>query len=301
VTKPVRRPWGLVLWVATACALLWFAPRPPEPGPMKEEERAAMQRATELVVRDVQQWQAELGDLSLPWDEARGHLAIVIDDVGRELHLLDKLLSLRFHVTFAILPGARYAAGAQLRLLEDRRRYREILLHLPMEPLDGARMHEGDEAAEAFLLRTDEPAAVRAKVEAALQRVPAAIGVNNHMGSAFTSDRAGMDTVVEVLAERGLFLLDSRTTADTQAEAAARSAGLPVVVRHVFLDNEVTEPAIERALDEAVERARFEPTVAIAHPSVEVHAVLERRLEALHAEGIAVYPLSWLLRPEARR
>jgi polysaccharide deacetylase 2 family uncharacterized protein YibQ len=131
--------------------------------------------------------------------------------------------------------------------------------------------------------------------------VPAAVGVNNHMGSRLTTDRAAMDTVMAVLAERGLFFLDSRTAAQTVAERAALDAGVPAIARRVFLDEDKSEAAIEAALGRAAELARTEPIVAIGHPSPELVAVLERRLPQLHAVGIGVYPLSTLLgqRPPA--
>ena len=293
----LRVPSSLILWIAAACVLFLIAPRPPEPPPMTLEERLAQQRAADFIVRDAQQWQARRGDLIVPWDEAEGHLAIVIDDVGRELHLLDKLLALRFRISFAVLPGSTYAAGAQLRLRDDRRRYREILLHLPMEPLDGAQMLEGAEARETFLLHTDDPHVLRAKLDAALQRVPAATGVNNHMGSSLTTNREAMDVVMAELRERGLYFVDSRTNADSQAGLAAAAAGVRTAAREVFLDNEVSEAAIEAQLLRAANLAREHPVIAIGHPSAELHAVLERKLPELHEAGIGVYPVSRLLRP----
>lgn len=294
-----RAPYGLLVWIAGACLAFAFAPLPPPVPPMAADEIESTQRAIDRLVADTRNWQSERGDRTLPWDEANGHLAIVIDDVGRELHLMEQLLGLRWQLTFSVLPGAVYAPGAQLRLRADRRRYREIMLHLPMEPDDAARMHEGDEAREDFLRVGEGADVVRRKLEAALARVPAAIGMNNHMGSRLTTDRAAMDAVMAVLGERGLFFLDSRTAPQTVAERAALDAGVPALARRVFLDEDPTEAGIEAALGRAAELARTEPTVAIGHPSPELVAVLQRRLPQLHAVGIGVYPLSTLLRRRA--
>lgn len=288
-------PIGLVLWMAAACVLYLLAPAPPEPPPPSAEELAAMQRSTDFVVRDTRAWQAEHGDQSIPWAQAEGHLAILIDDVGREMHVLEQLHSLRYPLSFAVLPGSVYAAGVQLRLRSDRRRYREILLHLPMQPLDGARMHEGDEARETFLLRTDDADTLRAKLLVALDAVPAAVGVNNHMGSALTTDRAAMDAVMQVLAERELFFIDSRTHHETVAETAARDAKVATASRHVFLDNEVSHEAIEARLLEAADLSTEQPVIAIGHPSVELYDVLRRSLPELHERKIGVYPVSRVL------
>ncbi len=271
------------------------APAPPEPPAVTDEQAATMQRTTDLVVREAKAWQRDHGDQGLPWAEAEGHLAIVIDDVGRELHLFEQLHALRYPLTFSVLPGSIYALGVQLRLRGDARRPREIMLHLPMEPLDPAMMRVGPEAEEIFLEISDPPPVLRAKLEDALARVPAAVGVNNHMGSALTARREAMAEVMAVLHDRGLFFVDSRTIATTQAETAARETGVPTLPRDVFLDHDPTAAAIEAALDEAAQRSRLAPVVVIAHPSAEVVEVLGRRLPQLRAEGVAVYPVSRLL------
>lgn len=291
---------GLPLWIAAAVVLFWVVPRPPETPRQLPEDVAAMQRAAQFVVRDTKQWQEDHGDRSLAWEEADGHLAIVIDDVGRELHLLEKLVSLRYRLTFSVLPGSVYATGAQLRLGADRRRYREVMLHLPMEPNASETMHEGDESQETFLLTTDDAQAIRAKTEAALDKVPAAVGLNNHMGSRLTADRAAMDAVMDVLRERELFFLDSRTHHDTQGMVAAKSKGVPALARQVFLDHDPSAEAIAAQLDEAARLSRKGPTVAIGHPSAEMYEVLATKLPELLEAGVAVYPLSHVLEHQLR-
>jgi polysaccharide deacetylase 2 family uncharacterized protein YibQ len=222
-------------------------------------------------------------------------MAIVIDDVGRELVLHERLQALRFRLTFSVLPGARYAMGAQLRLMDDTRRPRDVLLHLPMEPSRAEAMHEGAEAQETFLRQIDDSPTLEQKTRAALDAVPYAIGVNNHMGSALTADTRAMAAVMRVLDERDVFFLDSRTTAETVAATAAREAGLPTLERAVFLDHDPSEAAVEAALRDAAARSRQQPIVVIAHPSGAVVDVLERELPRLHAEGVGVYPISELL------
>lgn len=292
--------FGLPLWIAAATVLFWIAPQPPEAPRQLPEDIAAMQRTTDFVVRDTKAWQRDHGDRALPWEQAEGHLAIVIDDVGRELHLLEKLVALRYRLTFSILPGSVYAAGAQLRLGADRRRYREVLLHLPMEPSSEQAMHEGDEAKETFLLRSDDPETLRRKTADALDRVPAAIGVNNHMGSQLTADRKAMDAVMSVLRERDVFFLDSRTHHDTQAIAAAQKAGVPSLARQVFLDHDPSADAIAAQLREAARLSKHGPTVAIGHPSAEMYEVLAAQLPELLEQGVSIYPLSHVLEHQLR-
>lgn len=295
--RATDRAWtiALGLWIAGAALAMLLAPPPPEAPVVPPGEQEIWERTAAWAQRDARRWQAEEGDLSIPWRDAGGHLAIVIDDVGRELHVLDKLVSLRFPLTFSVLPGAVYAPGAQLRLRADHRRYREIMLHLPMEPTDPAQMSAGREARETFLRVDDGPAVLRAKLAEALARVPAAIGINNHMGSRLTANRAAMDALMPEIRAHGLYFVDSRTTAETRAAEAAAGVGIPTASRDVFLDHTSTVAAIASALDQAVAAARQRPAIAIGHPSVALYEVLRTRLPGIHRSGVGIYPVSVLL------
>lgn len=285
----------LLAWITMAGAAFLLMPEPPPPPSVSPEEQAIRERMGNWAVRDAEEWGTERGDLTLPWNEAQGHLAIVIDDVGRELDLFEKLHALRFRLSFSVLPGAVYAEGVQQRLSEDQRRPREILLHLPMEPLDPDAMEIPEEGSETFLLASDTSEELRNKLEAAMKLVPLATGVNNHMGSRLTADRKAMTALMPILRKQGWFFLDSRTNPKTVAASRAKLAGVETISRKVFLDHEPGRDAIRASLAEAVSYSRDAPTVAIAHPSMEVVEVLREELPRLHAQGVAIYSVSELL------
>src|SRR5690606_2541600 len=96
----------------------------------------------------------------------------------------------------------------------------------------------------------------------------------------------------------GLFFIDSRTTAQTQAAIAAGAAGVPHLSRQVFLDNQRTPEAIGQAFDQALAIARRTGTaVMIGHPYPQTIDYLERRLtEDMPAiEGVQVVSVEELL------
>ena len=99
-------------------------------------------------------------------------------------------------IAFAILPYTPHAREAA-RLLHAAGK--EILLHLPMEPRSYPAENPG---AGALFVDMDE-GEIRRQIEADLAAVPYVSGVNNHMGSRFMEDEAGLAVVMEELRKKG--------------------------------------------------------------------------------------------------
>jgi len=216
-------------------------------------------------------------------------LAIVLDDAGASTEVVPEVERLPLAVAVAVLPNAPHSAEVARALGAQGR---EVLLHMPMEPLANHGPGPGDGAIEVGL----QAGEVRARLERAIKVVAAARGVNNHMGSRATADAVTMRNVMLVLADHGLYFLDSRTTSETVAERVARESGVPCLRRDVFLDV-VSEPdAVHRALEEAVGRARAQGTaVAIGHVHPLTIELLATELPRIAADVKLVRP-SQLLR-----
>jgi len=220
--------------------------------------------------------------------------AIIIDDLGQDLDVADKLFALPYPLTYSVLPRLRYSVATAEAA---HRRGREVILHLPMEPDSEARAGEGE-------IRVQMSAAeVRRIIEGDLASVPYAAGVNNHMGSRATTHRATMAAVMKVLADRHLYFVDSRTTPASVALAAARRQGLPTFYRSVFLDDTETVPYTRGQLRE-FHRIIDEQGVALAigHPYPTTLAALAKFLPELARDDIQLVPASQLLYlPEVAR
>jgi polysaccharide deacetylase 2 family uncharacterized protein YibQ len=222
----------------------------------------------------------------LPATQAR--IAIVIDDLGNDADALERIARWPYAVAGAVLPGLPGSAGAARRLAASGK---EVLLHLPMEP-DGYPLVA---PGPGVILRSDTDEAIAHTVIEDLASVPGAVGVNNHMGSAATADPRVMRAVVRVLAERGLFFIDSRTTEATVARRVADEAALPAVSRRVFLDAVPSASAIERAYRDLLAKAKKDGSaLAIGHPHPATLELLERELPRVREEGIALVPVSRL-------
>ncbi|HYU35406.1 MAG TPA: divergent polysaccharide deacetylase family protein [Thermoanaerobaculia bacterium] len=216
-----------------------------------------------------------------------GHVALVIDDLGERLEDLVPLEGLGVSITYSVLPYEKHTKEV---VAELRQRREEILLHLPMQPKNGENPGPG-------ALRVDMDAEqLRAGTEAALAAVPGAVGVNNHMGSLLSEDESAMVPVLQVIAEHGLFFLDSRTSASSIGYRTARSLGLPAAERHVFLDRDPSPEAIRGQFQRLLDLSRTRgAAVAIGHPLPDTLQVLAEEVPKALAEGFEFVPVSDLL------
>lgn len=222
--------------------------------------------------------------------------AIVIDDLGQNLEVAHQLLDLPYPLTFSVLPRLPHS----LETAEAAHRAgREVMLHLPMEPDPGSKIVLGDGAIKVGMEREAVIEAVRSDLTA----VPYARGVNNHMGSRATTDRALMRAVMGVLAEQRVYFVDSRTTPNTVALDVAREAGIPAFYRSVFLDDTRTPAYTLGQLGELSRVVRQQGiALAIGHPYPTTVSALREFLPQLERQDIQLVPASELVRlPEVAR
>ena len=187
----------------------------------------------------------------------KARIAIVIDDLGHDRAAAERLLALGLPLSYAVLPFENHSVEVAELL---RSRGAEILLHLPMEPEGGA------DPGPGALTERMSPAEAADATRVALDAVVGAVGVNNHMGSAVTADRATMEAAIGVLDEKGLFFLDSRTSAESVGYDVARSASVPTSRRDLFLDEVDDEEAIGKAIDQLIAIARAKGAALRMHP-----------------------------------
>ncbi|XEC97686.1 divergent polysaccharide deacetylase family protein [Paenibacillus tarimensis] len=169
-------------------------------------------------------------------------VAIVIDDFGNGMNGTKEILKLPIPLTAAVMPfmpTTRQDAEAAFEMGHD------VIVHLPMEPIRGKRSWLGPGAITTGLSNEE----IRKRVEASIDNVPHAVGMNNHMGSKATADKRVMRVVLEVCKERGLFFLDSRTTHKSVIPQLAAELNVPVLTNHVFLDDIYSQAHIVNQLD----------------------------------------------------
>lgn len=213
-------------------------------------------------------------------------VSIIIDDIGYR-QTDEAVLALPSNITLSVLPhtplGERLAAIAHDK-------GHEIMLHLPMQALNGKEMGPGG------LTNQMSEQSLKQAIEDAFKSVPYAKGVNNHMGSLLTQLDDPMTWLMESLKQQDNYFVDSMTTRYSKASAAANKQGIPLLKRQLFLDNDVSAQALERQFNQLIQKAHKEgQLIVIAHPYPETISFLKANLPRLTEEGITLVNTSRLL------
>jgi polysaccharide deacetylase 2 family uncharacterized protein YibQ len=220
-------------------------------------------------------------------------VAIVIDDLGDRWSTGESAVLLPGPIAMAFLPESAFTR----RLAEQAHAAgKEVLLHLPLDPLVG-------KAHPLSLSRAETVDQREALLVRALAAVPYAVGVNNHQGSMMTERRDQMDWLMGRLREHGgLYFVDSYTTPLSVAYDAAREQGLGATRRQVFLDAVRNREAIAKAFTRLIQLAKTNGTaLAIGHPFEETLEVLRQQLPQLQAQGVQLVSPSELIRLQEHR
>ncbi len=214
-------------------------------------------------------------------------VSIVIDDLGRSLEDLDRFAGLEIPITYSVLPFEVRTPEVVARL---RRRGVELMCHLPMEAKGDA------DPGPGALYRSMSRAELASATRRALDAVPGAVGVNNHMGSGLAAEREALTAVLTVVAERDLFFLDSRTSADTLGYTLARRLGVPAAERQVFLDTSRDREFIRRQFAELLAVAEERGgAIGIGHPYPETLEILRDQVPGAVARGYRFVTASALM------
>jgi polysaccharide deacetylase 2 family uncharacterized protein YibQ len=221
-------------------------------------------------------------------------IAIVIDDFGyARTDVVTSFLDLPFPISVSVLPGTPYG---QTLAAEATAAGKEVLVHLPMEPIGYPEIDPGDGA----LLLSHSYREIAALTTAAIDGVPGAVGVNNHMGSAFVVDRARIRAAISAIAERGLFYVDSMTTPESKGYAEAERAGVPTARNNMFIDSLLDEEGridVRTQLERLKEIARTRGHgIGIGHPHPETLRALRAEAPRMMEEGFEFVFVSELVR-----
>jgi len=215
-----------------------------------------------------------------------GQLAIIIDDIGYR-QTDEAVLSLPPEITLSVLPHTPLGRTLAQR---GHGKGHEIMLHLPMQSLDGETLGPGGLTNQMTELQFKQ------QLVKAIDSVPYIKGVNNHMGSLLTQLPIPMSWLMDELKRRELYFVDSATTRFSRGMEIADQEGVPGLRRQLFLDNDLSQQGLEKQFKRLLQQSKGPGMlVAIAHPHPSTIAFLKAKLPSLSKEGISLVPASQLL------
>jgi uncharacterized protein len=220
--------------------------------------------------------------------EIAGRVAIVIDDFGNSLRNKGILQEMDYPLTLAILPGLAYSSRIDRLAAENGF---EVLLHCPLEAINP------DLPLGPGAIRCDTPADELIRIfDDDIAGLPHLVGVNNHMGSAFTTDTEAMRRLLTEVKRNDLFFLDSLTIGGTVTRAVAEELGVNLGRRDVFIDHENTEEYINLQFDILKRKAKDRGSaIAIGHDRPLTMKMLLRLIPTLAEDNLQLVPVSHLI------
>ncbi|MCQ2604450.1 MAG: divergent polysaccharide deacetylase family protein [Spirochaetia bacterium] len=167
---------------------------------------------------------------------------MILDDAGNSINQLKPFLEFPGKLTVAVMPGLAHSRDAAVMAHQHGK---NVILHQPMEAIGG---NDPGPGAVFTSMSSDE---IARTVNANLDSIPYVEGMNNHMGSAATSDRRVMETVLKIVRDRNIYFVDSFTHSKSVCTEVAENNGMTIAKRDIFLDNVKDKEKIMEALNQA--------------------------------------------------
>ncbi|MCC5910139.1 MAG: divergent polysaccharide deacetylase family protein [Clostridiaceae bacterium] len=222
----------------------------------------------------------------------KGRVAIIIDDFGNSGDGTKEMLAIPRPLTCAVIPFLPYTKEDATLAHEGGH---EVIIHVPMEPHVGNPKWLGEKGITT-MLSTEE---IKNIIREAIEEVPYAVGINNHMGSKVTEDKRIISAIIEILKEKNMYIVDSKTSTNSIVRQTAEEYKIPILERNVFLDNEKNVESIKKQIKILGELAiKHGTAIAIGHVGPEGGKVtaeaIKEMIPILEEMGVEIVPASKL-------
>lgn len=257
-------------------------PRAPDPDLVAESENGLLP----IIAPDGREaWRVYSRPFSDPHHRPR--IGILIAGLGMSRSAtLTAVQQLPGAVTLGFSP---YARGLQDWIDQARAAGHEVVLELPMEPVN----YPDDDPGPHTLLTSLDPGANLERADWLLGRFVGYVGVTNYMGSKFTASHEALRPILAALQRRGLMFLDSRSSVHSVAGQIANEIGLVQAANNRFIDNKASRAAIDARLAELERIAQATGSaIGIAFPYPVSIERVAAWAETLEERGLVLAPIS---------
>jgi uncharacterized protein len=219
--------------------------------------------------------------------EAR--IAILLRGVGRnERDGNDAIARLPSAVSLGFLP---YSASAQRLATKARDKGHEIIVQLPLEPVDYPTSDPGPDT----LLTSLPPAENMARLDTVLTRFQGYSGVTNFMGGKMLQSKTSLKPVLEDIKARGLLYVGESNNSSAAVKQVAREINLRYGAAQVLIDAQATPDAIDKALTRLIALARQNGSaIGMGTATGMTITQVQAWSEKLAAQGITLVPVGAL-------
>src|SRR5436309_6878131 len=187
-----------------------------------------------------------------PGGKAPGRIALVLYGFADDPRQVEAAFALPVPFAVALAPGA---PASQELFRAAHREGREIVLHLPLEPINYPQVSPGPGA----VLVTMKPAEITGLTRRYLYQAEPVAAVANDMGSLATQDMTVMTAVYRELKRRHLAFIHLSPVAGAVCRPLAAQLGVMYDEPDAVLDAETPEPdarMLDRRREEVLARAR---------------------------------------------
>lgn len=221
---------------------------------------------------------------------ANPKIALVVVGLGLDKKVTTRALTeLPKEISVAFVP---YAAQVSQQIEDARKDTREVMLTLPLEPIDYPKVDPGP---LTLLTGVDEAENIQ-KLDKILMHADKTVGVVAFMGARFLTSKADLFPVLDTLKTRGFLFLDNRSTARSAVEPLAQRLSLAFTKNSRFLDEELSRGNIIQNLHELEEMARKDgKAVGIAFAYDLTLDVLVEWVKTLAENKIDLIPITAML------
>jgi len=168
-------------------------------------------------------------------DDGRPKIALVIGGLGLNLEATRQAIAtLPPEVTLSFSP---YAEGLQAQIDQARAAGHEVMIEIPMEPLD----YPDTDPGPYTLLSAAQPGEIQNKLDWLMSRATGYFAVTNAFGSRFLAQDRTVTPFIQALRQRGVAFVDD-------GQAAGRGGGLHRASLGPKIDGDLDGEAIDNQL-----------------------------------------------------
>ena len=224
--------------------------------------------------------------------DTRPRIAVVVTGLGLSERATD--LAVRKLPPAFTLSFTPYADGLERWIALARVEGHEVMLDLPMEPID---FPQSDPGPLALMTQAGNKQNLE-RLNRILGRGSSYIGVAGILGSRFAGSAPDMKTLLRALKTKGLIYLDNGSAPENAGIELAASLGVALVRNDRFLDSSQANAEAIRARLAQVERIALTrgQAVAMASPYPLSIEQLAAWADGLEARGLTLAPVTALLR-----